>query len=290
MGYIRMADKDDVKDLEDQQVDMVDDDQSGGETPADDDESQVTGEDDQVVISIGEAAPAPEDEELAKAPEWVRTLRQNDREKSREIRKLREELAAKAAAIQAPEPVKKPTLADCDYDEDAFEAKLATWYEQQESVRKAARDKELAEKQAQDEWQARVDGHNKAKAALKVPDYEDAEEVAKDIFNVTQQGIIVSGSDNSANVIYALGKNPAKAKELASIKDPVKFAFAVAKLETQLKVTTRKAPPAPERQVRGNTSVAIGAGDAELERLRAEADKTGDLSKVLAYKKQKRAA
>lgn len=287
---MKMADENDVQDVVGKHVILVDGEDVDGETPPADPPAPGDGDDDHVVISIGEAAPAPEDEELAKAPEWVRTLRQNDREKSREIRKLRDELAAKVVPAQQPEAVKKPTLADCDYDEDAYETKLATWYEQQESVREAARAKERAEKQAQDDWQARVDGHNKAKAALKVPDYEDAEEVAKDIFSVTQQGIIVSGSDNSANVIYALGKNPAKAKELASIKDPVKFAFAVAKLETQLKVTTRKAPPAPERQVRGTTSVAIGAGDAELERLRAEADKTGDMSKVMAYKKQKRAA
>lgn len=284
-----MADENDVLDANNQ-ADGQDDEQPGGETLAGGDDDQGAGEDDHVTISIGEAAPAPEDEEVAKAPEWVKTLRKADREKSREIRELKQKLEAVAAPANQAEPVKKPTLADCDYDEEAFETKLATWYEQQESVRAAAKEKERAKQKEQDDWQARVDAHSKAKAALKVPDYEDAEEVAKDIFSVTQQGIIVSGSDNSANVIYALGKNPAKAKELASITDPVKFAFAVAKLETQLKVTPRKAPPAPERQVRGNTSVAIGAGDAELERLRAEADKTGDMSKVMAYKKQKRAA
>jgi len=284
-----MAVDTDVQDVNDQ-ANNQDEEQTGGETPTGGEADQGGGEEDHVVISIEGATPATEDEELAKAPEWVKELRKNDREKTREIRKLREELAAAAAPATKPEAVKKPTLADCEYDEDAFDAKMTAWYEQQESVRAAQREKERAEQKAKDEWQARVDAHTKAKQALKVPDYEDAEETAKEIFNVTQQGIIVSGSDNSANVIYALGKNPAKAKELASITDPVKFAFAVAKLETQLKVTTRKAPPAPERQVRGTTAVAIGAGDAELERLRADAEKTGDLSKVLAYKKQKRAA
>ncbi|MES2352083.1 MAG: hypothetical protein V4641_31325 [Pseudomonadota bacterium] len=287
-----MAVENDVQDVVSKHLIVVEGDDVDGETPPADPPEPGEGDDDHVVISIGDAAPAPEDEEVAKAPEWVKELRKIDREKSREIRELKQKLEAAAApaAVKPAEVVKRPTLADCDYDEEAFEAKFAAWNEQQESVKAAQREQERAAQKEKDDWQARMDAHSKAKAALKVPDYEDAEEVAKDIFNVTQQGIIVSGSDNSANVIYALGKNPAKAKELASIKDPVKFAFAVAKLETQLKVTTRKAPPAPERQVRGNTSVAIGAGDAELERLRADADKTGDMSKVMAYKAQKKRA
>lgn len=284
-----MADENDVQDVGNTHVELEND-AKDGETPPGDVQGQDAGDDDHVTVTIGEAAPAPEDEEVAKAPEWVKKLRKEDREKSRKIRELEQKLEAVAAPTKPAEAVKKPTLADCEYDEEAYESKLATWYEQQETVREAAKEQERAKKKEQDDWNSRLENHNKAKAALKVPDYEDAEEVAKDIFSVTQQSIIVSGSDNSANVIYALGKNPGKAKELASIKDPVKFAFAVAKLETQLKVTPRKAPPAPERQVRGSTSVTIGAGDAELERLRTDAAKTGDLSKVLAYKKQKRAA
>ena len=88
-------------------------------------------------------------------------------------------------------------------------------------------------------------------------------------------------------MIYALGKNPTKAKELSAINDPVKFAFAVAKLETQLKVTNRKAAPPPESTVRGTGRVS-GAVDSTLERLRADAEKTGDYSKVMQYKRQKR--
>ena len=90
-------------------------------------------------------------------------------------------------------------------------------------------------------------------------------------------------------MIYALGKNPKKAKELAAIADPVKFAFAVAKLEAQLKVTNRKpSPPPPERVISGTGRVS-GAVDSTLERLREEAARTGDMSKVVAYRRQKRA-
>jgi hypothetical protein len=90
-------------------------------------------------------------------------------------------------------------------------------------------------------------------------------------------------------VIYALGKNLKKAKELSEITDPVKFAFAVAKLEKDLKVTNRKAAPPPEKIVSG-TGRSSGAVDSTLERLRAEAEKTGNMTKVIQYKAQKRAS
>jgi hypothetical protein len=64
----------------------------------------------------------------------------------------------------------------------------------------------------------------------------------------------------------------------------VRFAFAVAKLETQLKVNPRKPAAAPEVIVKSTTRLAGGSHDQVLERLREEADKTGDLTKVIAYK------
>jgi hypothetical protein len=137
-------------------------------------------------------------------------------------------------------------------------------------------------------WKAKLDGYGRAKAELRVKDFEDAEAVAQELFNITQQGVMLQGADNPALVVYALGKNPKKAQELAAIKDPVKFAFAVAKLEKDLKVTNRKQAPAPERVITG-TARSSGAVDSTLERLREEAARTGNMSKVVAYKRQKKA-
>lgn len=131
-----------------------------------------------------------------------------------------------------------------------------------------------------------------AASGLKVSDYDDASQAFEDTFSIVQQGIVIGGPEDpkaSALLRYALGKNPKKAKELAAIKDPVKFAFAVAKLETQLKVTPRKSAPPPDRQVRSSVAGAT-AVDNQLARLQAEADKTGDRSKVAAYLRQKNKA
>ena len=258
---------------------------------ASDDENNAVSDDegegdDDVVVSIGEESPPQEEEQ--RAPEWVRELRKANREKERKIRELEAKLNATATETKPVALGAKPTLESCDYDSEEYEKKLAGWYEQKREY-----DAAEAEAQAQRDaeakaWQDKLDSYAKARASLKVRDYEDAEAVALETFNVTQQGIVLQGSDNPALIIYALGKNTSKAKELASITDPVKFAFAVAKLETQLKVTNRKAAAAPERTIATGGGRISGSVDSTLDRLREEALKTGDMSKVMAYKRGKK--
>lgn len=263
---------------------------TGADDASDDENNAVSDDegegDDDVVVSIGEESPPQEEE--TRAPEWVRELRKANREKERKIRELEAKLNATATETKPVALGPKPTLESCDYDSDEYETKLANWYEQKRHA-----DAAEAEAQAQRDaeakaWQDKLDAYAKARASLKVRDYEDAEAVALETFNVTQQGIVLQGSDNPALIIYALGKNSTKAKELASITDPVKFAFAVAKLETQLKVTNRKAAAAPERTISTGGGRISGSVDSTLDRLREEALKTGDMSKVMAYKRSKK--
>lgn len=262
----------------------LDDGQTGeGESQVGEGES----ESDDVVVTIGEETP-PHEEEHAQAPEWVRELRKNYRELQRENRELKEKVTAPGAETKPAQLGKKPTLEEHDYDADKFEEALASWYEQKRKVDEQQTKAEAEAKAAQEAWQAKLNAYGKAKTELKVKDFDDAEAVAQENFSATQQGIILQGAENPALLIYALGKNPKKAKELASITDPVKYAFAVAKLETQLKVTQRKAPP-PEKTLSGTGRVS-GTVDSTLERLRAEAEKTGDYTKVTQYKLSKRNA
>ena len=252
--------------------------------PADEIEPEDTEE---VVVSIGEEAPPPE--EHTPAPEWVKELRKTNRELQRQNRELQ---ARVQAAPPETKPVvigNKPKLEDHDYDADAYEEALTSWFERKRQADEINAKQEAEVMNQQKAWQAKLDGYGKAKAELRVKDFEDAEEVAQQVFSITQQGVLLQGADNPALVVYALGKNPAKAKELAEIKDPVKFAFAVAKLEKDLKVTNRKAAPAPERIVTG-TGRSSGAVDSTLERLREEASRTGNMTKIIQYKAQKRSA
>ena len=266
----------------------TDEHKSIGDQGEDQDTESNEGDSDEVIVSIGEEAPPPE--EQTHAPEWVRELRKTNRELQRQNRELQGKLQSTAQTETKPVVLgKKPSLEEHDYDADKFEAALADWFERKRQADEAPAKQEAEVMNQQKAWQAKLDGYGKAKAELRVKDFEDAEAVAQELFNITQQGVVLQGADNPALVIYALGKNPKKAKELSDIKDPVKFAFAVAKLEKELKVTNRKAAPPPERVVSGTGRVS-GAVDSTLERLREEAARTGNMTKVVQYKAQKRAA
>lgn len=268
------------------------DDQNQGETPDNDDQAGEEGEGqgeqtDEVVITIGEEAPPHDEEERKAAPEWVKELRKRERELARENRELKQQVEARKQ-VEKPVALAKPTLADSDFDEDDFAEKLTAWNEQQRAVKAEQESKQAEERKAQEAWNERLTSYNQAKSKLSVSNYDEIEETVQGVMSQTQLGIILSGADKPEQVVYAIGSNPARLKELASITDPVKFSFAVAKLETQLKVTQRKAPPAPERTIKGNT-VAVGVRDSKLDRLEAEADKTGDRSALVSYRKQLKA-
>jgi hypothetical protein len=240
---------------------------------------------DEVTVSIGDEAP-PEEENPSTAA-FARM-----RIETRELRKkIRDYEAREQAAPATPKPVvgPKPKLEDHDYDTDKYETALESWYRSKEQADKAERESKRQVEEQTKAWQAKLDGYGKAKADLKVRDFDDAEHTVQQALNVTQQGVVLQGAENPALVVYALGKNPKKAKELAAITDPVKFAFAVAKLEAQLKVTPRTKPPAPERSLPAGTAPVSGTADSTLDRLREDAARTGDMTKVIRYKQQLKA-
>lgn len=247
------------------------------------------GDDDngEVIVSIGDEEP-PEEQDDKAAPAWVKDLRKAQRELQKENRELKAQIQQSAPKPKAQEVGKKPTLEDCDYDGEKFEQELTAWHDRKRSAEQAAKQQEDEQKAQQEAWNGRLESYKTAKAALKVKDFEEAEEITTSVFNEVQQALIIDAADNPALVIYALGKNPAKAKELAAITSHTKFLREISRLEdTKLKVQNRKAPPAPERTVSGTGKIS-GTTDSTLERLRAEAEKTGDLSKVIAYKRQQR--
>jgi hypothetical protein len=248
--------------------------EAGAETVADGD--------DEIVVTIGDETPAPEEDDRA-APEWVRKLRKDHREATRKIKELEAKLTA---PVEKPADLgPRPLLQDFDYDEAKHADAVELWLD-----RKRQHDAEQAAKRAEQEaqekaWQDRVTAYQGAKAALKARDFDEAEETVKETLSVTQQGIILQGAKDPALIVYALGKNPEKAKELAAIKDPVQFAFAVAKMEDKVKASPRKPASAPETPVMGNARPA-GATDDKLAKLREQAERSGDWSDYFAAKRR----
>lgn len=254
------------------------------------------------VNDVGEGA--PEDmglvveigsDEVSDEPEHITELRRRYREQQKRLKEL--EAKASGSAPAAPALPPKPTLEDCDYDAEAFEQKLATWYDAKREHDAREAEVKAVQERAEQKWQSRLAFYDEGKSKLGAQDYDEAEATVAEILSApfpgivaedVRIGIIKQGATDPAALVYALGKNPAKAKELAAIDDPVEFAWRAARLEASMKVVRGKAPP-PEKRVSGGVPGVAGALDDTLERLRAEAAKTGDFSKVMAYKRQMKA-
>lgn len=229
--------------------------------------------------------PQPQQEEEAS---WVKELRKKHKELTRRNRELEEQLKSHAPAAK-PVLGKKPTLEECDYDTVRYESELVGWYETKRKVDEEAQKAESAAKKQQEEWNGKLQSYATRKTELQASDFEESESLVQELFSVTQQGMILQGCDNPAHVVYELGKNLKKASELSAITDPVKYAFAIAKYEINLKgaATMKNKAPPPEKRVSSSGSLS-SAVDSTLDRLRAEAEKTGDYTKVMQYKNAKK--
>ncbi|RKE36648.1 hypothetical protein B0G76_2850 [Paraburkholderia sp. BL23I1N1] len=248
-------------------------------------------EDSEAVIQFGdEEAPASGEEGQENAPQWVKDLRKQNRELTR---KLREKEASEAVSRPTQAPAvptlgPKPKLENFDYDEGKFDAAVGKWYADKAEVDAAAA-KVNAEAEARERGnQERLAAYERGAKALRIKDFKELEATVVIELSPVQQGILLAGSDKPEVLVAALGKYPNKLRDLAKITDPVRFAFAAGKLEKELKVSTRNATKAaPEARVSSSAAApAAGGGEKKLEQLRAEAEKTGDYSKVLSYKAQ----
>lgn len=282
-------------------AEQAQDDQQQAEDETSDAEQQVANEgeqqtedDGEVVVTFGDDVPptSSEDEVDGKpAPAWVKELRKEARELKKRNRELEQaEAARQAAASPAAQAVgEKPTLESCDFDGEAYAEKLLAWNDRKRAADAKAEADRAEQESAQAEWKKNVDDYRTAGAALKVAGFEDAEAAVMATLSQTQQGILLQGpsAQAAAQLVAALGRSPAELKKLADIKNPVKYAFAVAELVGKLKTHSIKQPPAPERQVRGTAGGATAVDSTEA-RLEAEADKTGNRSKLIAYRLEKK--
>lgn len=240
-------------------------------------------------------AEAPTAEEAEQETPVIRQVREAQREEARKRKAAEKELAelkaktTQPAQEQAPVVGAKPKLEDFDFDSDQYEAATEKWYEQKQA--KAAFDAKQAAAQqtAEQEHQKVLTTYRTAAAALPVDQakFKAAEAEVVSTFDRLQQNILLKAKAPE-RLVYAIGNNPAKLEELAKIKDPIALAYELGRVEVGLTVTKqKKSAPAPDRPLHGGGS---GNADSTLERLEAEAEKTGDRSKIIAFRKQQRQA
>lgn len=252
---------------------------------------EVENDDVEDVVTVGDEEQEEEEEERTEpAPEWVRQLRKDQRAAKQRIKQLEAEIQAAQQPTQVDKPLvlgAKPKLEDFDYDDAAYSTELDGWYARKQALEFEQIRAEAEKKKELEVHQQKLAVYEEQKAKLKVRDYEEAEAVILEHFNQAQQSIILNGADNPALLVYAIGKSEKKAKELANITDLAKFTFQVAKMENQVKVTQKRIPE-PEKVVGSGGAAIIKNQNSVLEKLQAEALRTGDRTKVVAYKRQMR--
>ena len=250
-------------------------------------------EDEDRVVTIGDSVSeddeSEETEDKPETPGWVKKVRKVNRKLEGENKRLKRQLEERTTETVKPvELGEKPTLKTSGYDDEKYETDLISYYERKRKVEEQVAHR-TSEVEAQNKtYKTRQEKYVSLKQEHNFKDFKTAEELVSDTFSQVQQGIIVQGADDSALLVYALGKNPKKLEELSKITDPVEFAFKIAKLESQLKVTDRRAPKPEKRVSSGKSGGISGSADKTLERLRDEAAKTNDYTKIAAYKKKLR--
>lgn len=238
-------------------------------------------DEEELTVTIGDEEP----EEKA-APDWVKELRIKNREQGKELKKAQAKLAELEAKEKEVSIGERPKIEDFDYDQPKYDDALLSWHERKRRIDEQKQVEINRAEEGKREYQESLNSYAQQKVELNVPDFEEAEDEVQNHLSTMQQSIIVKGSQKSALVILALGKNPNVLQRIAAIKDPVSFAVEIGKIEAQLKTHSGKKAPPPEKIIKSGTQKTA---NNTLDKLREEARKTGDMSKVMAYKRSLKA-
>lgn len=240
-------------------------------------------------ISFGDAeSPTAAAEQETPA---IRQIRDAQRESERRRKEVERELKAlkaereKSTAESVPELGPMPGIEEFDYDAEAHKEAVTAWVAKKQA-RDAVEQRKANEQKERERADQEIVERYKAEAnALPVDRtrYAAAEAEIDATFSPVQRAVLLK-STMPAKLVYALGNNPDRLEKLSKITDPFAFAMEIGRAETAITSTkpVRKAPP-PDTPL----SVAATGANAGLERLYAEAQKSGNYT---AYYNAKRAA
>lgn len=199
------------------------------------------------------------------APQWVKDLRKNNREKDKELRELRrqlEQIQTKPVEQQQPQSdviPPKPTLESCDYDEAAFEQAVTDWHENKSRVEQTKQQQQRQQQENIQKFQHRLEKHNERATKLPVKDYRETEEIVRRELPVIQQEILIHAADEGSELIaYALGKNPQLRQRVAAETDPIRAAFLLGQISKQVSLA-----PKPKKAIKPEPEVRGGGADAK---------------------------
>ena len=216
-----------------------------------------------------------------------------------EIERLRQELASSRSPVVQPisnSMPMPPTEESTDYDPDKlavaqnqYQVDLQSWFGNQQKQATDNNAQQAAQAESSKKETEALNAHYDRADSLKVPDYESNEESAVSTMGKHLVKSIALALPNSAMVINYLGKNPAKAQEIATLDktDPQAGVAKLWELNFNLKAVprTKSKAPNPETVVEGG-----GGGSSKLQELYDKATEEGDIKKRRELRTQAKAA
>lgn len=231
-----------------------------------------------------------EGEQPDDATPLVKTLREQIRDRDKELAEYRRQTAPKPIEVG-----EEPEMADFDYDEPKFKAAYDAWKDRTREAAEQAKAQEQKGEVANREAQRNLANYQMKKAGLPAEKMQASEDTVLGALSMFAQSAILQYADDPARVVYALGQHPAKLAQMMEIEasDPGRFIKELTLLERNLKVTTRRAAPPPEGDtiLRGSAPTSTPKKDEMEDKLLEKAMKPGGtMTEYNRYMKAKKAA
>lgn len=218
-------------------------------------------------------------------------IRERDRryaESEREKAELRSQLAR-----LTPQPVlelgpKPGSLEEFNWDEEARDKAIEDWTAKKLEVEAAERAKAAEIEKQNNIWKDEQKRFRGKASELGLSNFEQAEEnVTATLGAPWKMGAIIKYADSPQKLTAALNRNPTVLSKLAGIEDAGLFMKTMLNLERTMGNAGRKGPPPPEAPTiqRGSAPLSAVSADKKLKELEAQADKTGDRTKLIDYKR-----
>lgn len=232
----------------------VEQEQSGGEQEGGESEGSERDADDEISLFLGDeelGSPSSE-EDVKQDSDLVKKLRKEIQDRNRDLAAERAKQAAKPVPID--EPLTMPTLESADWDEEVYQQKLASYYEQKSAQEKAKQEQEKQQAEFNALHNQKVAQYRENASKLGVKGFEQAEKVVLAEVPENIQGAILHYADKPEIVVLAAGLNPAIRKQLAEATDPVALGKLIGSIEAKAKLLpkSKQNKPAPSAQVRGS--------------------------------------
>lgn len=230
--------------------------QSGDEQEGEESEGGEQDADDEISLFLGdEELGSPSSEEVKQDSDLVKKLRREIQERNRELHELR----ANRQMQPADEPLTMPTLESVEWDEEAYQQKLAAYYEQKAAKERAHAEQEQQKAKLLEVHNQKLAQYRENASKLGVNGFAEAEKAVLEEVPENIQGAILHYADKPEIVVLAAGLNPAIRKQLAETTDPVALGKLIGSIEAKAKLLpkSKQSNPAPLAQVRGSQ----GAGN-----------------------------